>query len=125
MTDKDEQEKSKSKARELFTQVAQEQRPPATKRVVPKKKRTRADREARYQKYGKPAPYRLQLETIAAIDQAAKKHRVRKSRLVEVLLRQALFLLATDRIALPKADEELEGFYPLELPDLPSQYTPD
>jgi len=125
MTDKDQQEKPKSKARELFTQVAEEQRPPATKRVVPKKKRTRADREARYQKYGKPAPYRLQIDTIDAISAAAKKHKVRNSKLVDVLLRQGLYLLSTGRITLPIEGDEIEGFYNLTLPDLPDQYRPE
>lgn len=123
MSNKD--QASKSKARQLYTEVAEEQRPPATKRIVPKKKKTAAEREAKYRKHGKPAPYRIHPDTIAAVNAVAKKHKVRKGKFVDVLLRQALYLLSIDRISLPIDGDEMEGFYNLQLPDLPGEYQPD
>lgn len=120
MSDED---KKLSKERAAFADLAPETMPPPV-RKVPKKPKTRDEKQVRYRRYGKAPPWRLPPELIEAVAVAARDQDVSPRDLAEFLVRGGLELLARGQISLAVADneEKLAGKVITKYPDVPDAY---
>ena len=116
---------SMSKSRDLYRQVAEREKPEATKkrRPAPKPSLTRSQAVKREKDKKKSTAWKLSPDTKPAIDRAAAKHGVGRGELVDFLLRAGLRLLATGRIELPvKKAETVRPQYTIEPQSIPDDF---